>query len=308
VQFRFAHSEAEYLVRLHKKVLTDFEDVLPCSQLEGWHLPHGNLNSPCILGALLDCLEFEGPASQLASLGHSAETHQWILDYPRTPLPSCLRSIQSATLVMFSISEKSPDLVASLITKLCVTLGRGDHDVLFVDTNWFEKLCQLFQHAPIFLRVCWLKAFIGGWCTSSRLHTGANWDCIFGCNARDEFRHYIECPVLWQFAREHLKVKEYYVGHVNDAEERLCTVQASYDKLKLLAFVHILYHSLINDPYISDAANCLRHPAFVQARAEDVCKSILHYFEGTYVATPSTLMIESTEDINVHPSVGEPLA
>ncbi len=97
------------------------------------------------------------------------------------------------------------------------------------------------MHAPIFLRVCWRKALIGGWCTSSRLHTGANWDCIFGCNDRDEFRHYIVCQILWQFAREQLGIKESYVGHFNDAEERLCTVHASVEKLKLLSFVHLLY-------------------------------------------------------------------
>ena len=187
-------------------------------------------------------------------------------------------------------------------------LGRGDHGILFVDTNWFEKLCQLLQHAPIFLRVCWLKAFIGGWCTSSRLHTGADWNCIFGCNARDEFRHYIECPVLWHFAREHLKIKELYVGHINDAEERLCTVHASFDKLKLLSFVHLLYHSLINDPFITDANNCIRHPSIVQSRAAEVCKNLMHYYVSTNDTVPSTLVIESTDDIIVHHTVGEPLA
>ncbi len=210
---------------------------------------------------------------------------------------------------MFSISEKSQDIVASLITKLAVTLGRGDHEILFVDHNWFEKLCRLLQQAPIFLRVCWLKAFIGGWCTSSRLHTGADWNCIFGCNARDEFRHYIECPVLWHFAREHLKIREFYVGNVNDAEERLCTVHASLDKLKLLSFVHLLYHSLINDPFITDSHNRIRHPSFVQSRAEDVCRNLKHYFVGTNDAVPSSLVMDSNEDFFVHQAtVGEPQA
>ncbi len=56
VQYRFAHSESEYLVGLYIKVMHDFESVFPCSQLQGWNLPDGNLNSPCILGALFDCL------------------------------------------------------------------------------------------------------------------------------------------------------------------------------------------------------------------------------------------------------------
>ena len=105
-----------------------------------------------------------------------------------------------------------------------------------------------------------------------------------------------------------MKNKEFYVGHINDEEERLCTVHASHDKLKLLSFVHLLYHSLINDPFITDAYNRIRHPSIVQSRAEDVCKNLKHFFVGTNDAVPSSRVMDSNEDFFVHPTVGEPQA
>ena len=54
IQFRFAHSEREYLLRLHQEFLVQYEDILPLSVLQNHRnhkIPHGNLNSPSILGA-----------------------------------------------------------------------------------------------------------------------------------------------------------------------------------------------------------------------------------------------------------------
>ena len=74
---------------------------------------------------------------------------------------------------------------------------------------------------------------------------GNPWNCIFGCaDSRDEVVHYLSCPMLWDFAREALKIQEdsIFIG------SRLCLVEPSMAKLKLIAFVHSLYHALENDP------------------------------------------------------------
>ena len=95
----------------------------------------------------------------------------------------------------------------------------------------------------MFLRMCWLKAITGAWTTTSRMHQDIVWPGIFGCEACDEVKHYLECPILWQFARETLHLQEYSIL----IGERLCLINPSIPKLKLLAFCHTLYHACKND-------------------------------------------------------------
>ncbi len=67
---------------------------------------------------------------------------------------------------------------------------------------------------------------------------------MLGCpGCLDEIRHYLICPVLWQFGRETLNLRELSI----DVESRLCLLNPSADKLRLLAFVHCLYHHIRND-------------------------------------------------------------
>ena len=66
---------------------------------------------------------------------------------------------------------------------------------------------------------------------------------VFGCiDGQDEIRRYMQCPVLWQLGREALSSSEEYVslGH------RLYFIDCSHDKFRLLAYSHLLYHSLKN--------------------------------------------------------------
>jgi hypothetical protein len=72
------------------------------------------------------------------------------------------------------------------------------------------------------------------------------------------------------------------------------------------AFVHLLYHTLVNDPYITDSVNCIRHPAIVQSRAEDVCKSILHFFDKPNAASQDLPSLVRINDVLAHPISGEP--
>ena len=122
-------------------------------------------------------------------------------------------------------------------------------------------------------RVCWLKAICGAWCTSRRLHTGANLPCVFGCDAADEFLHYIVCPVLWLFPSEHL-------GHRQESlaiEARLCLVEPSLAKLRALAFVHSLYHAVMHDSACFGSLGELKPAKTVQSRASDMCRHVKHF-------------------------------
>ena len=138
-------------------------------------------------------------------------------------------------------------------------------------SNWFSKLDELFKTVNSFLRVCWLKAIGGAWTTTVRMHEGIIWPCIFGCiDCKDEILHYLQCPVLWQLAREALLISEDYfsIGH------RLCLIDGTHDKLRLLAYTHTLYHSLKNDTECRDANGLIKDSQFIQQRSSHLVKAI----------------------------------
>ena len=78
------------------------------------------------------------------------------------------------------------------------------------------------------------------------------------------------------FAREALKIREdsIFLG------SRLCLVEPSISKLKLIAFVHSLYHALKNDP------KCMGHDGLpvssnlMQLAATDVSRSLKFSIPG----------------------------
>ena len=164
---------------------------------------------------------------------------------------------------------------SELLKKLKVTLGDDLFGTLSFDPEWFTNLENILEQAPIFLRVCWLKATAGAWCTTVRMHSPCTWNCIFACSdAKDEFVHYLRCPILWYFAREALKIQEdsIFIG------SRLCLVEPSIQKLKLLAFTHSLYHSLKNDPRCIGQDGHPVNANSMQLAATDICRSLRFSF------------------------------
>ena len=162
------------------------------------------------------------------------------------------------------------ELDRALARKTAVSLGLEASRSIKLRTSWFTDLNRLLEVSCLFLRVCWLKAIAGAWCTSVRLHTAIQWPCIFGCDARDELVHYLVCPILWQFARETLRLPEPSLL----IEARLALVEPSIDKLRALAFVHTLYHSCRNDPGCVDPEGHICTPERVQYRASQLCRSV----------------------------------
>ena len=161
----------------------------------------------------------------------------------------------------------------TLAQKATVSLGLETACSIRLQTSWFSDLNKLLELSCIFLRVCCLKAIAGAWCTSVRLHTAIQWPCIYGCNAaRDELKHYLICPVLWQFARETLRIPEPSLS----IESRLALVEPSIGKLRVLAFVHSLYHACRNDPGCVDSVGNILSADRVQLRASQLCRSVRH--------------------------------
>ena len=99
------------------------------------------------------------------------------------------------------------------------------------------------QSSP-FIKLCWLKTACGGWCTSVRLSTFEDRPCIFGCGeTRDELCHYLQCPLLWQFALDSVGGVENNCNFLH----RIGIYEPSVEKLNRLAFCHALYHTCVND-------------------------------------------------------------
>ena len=114
------------------------------------------------------------------------------------------------------------------------------------------------------IKMCWLKAIGGAWTTTVRMHESVIWPCIFGCiDRKDEILHYLQCPILWQLALEALSLSEdhFSLGH------RLCFIDCTHDKLKLVAYCHTLYHSIKNDKDCIDSTRQIKCSQFIQHRS-----------------------------------------
>ena len=166
-------------------------------------------------------------------------------------------------------------LEQELIKKLRISLG-GLFDTVHFQPNWLGLIKEVFYSSNVFLRMCWLKAIGGGWTTSTRMHETVILPCIFGCiDCRDEFRHYLICPIIWQLAKEALDIREKHfdVGH------RLCLSSANLNKLKLLGFCHLLYHSLRKDSDCFDHNGLIRSSVIVQRRASGSFRALIPLIE-----------------------------
>ena len=177
---------------------------------------------------LLDALDFQGPLQVVKTLDISSP-HYWLLNYPSSPMPPGVKGIQSAVLKILPLGETcDSDLNIILARKAVVTLGPEMCGSIVPQAEWFEKLNVLFPGTNSYLRMCWLKAIGGAWNTTCRMHEQIKWPCIFGCvDSKDEICHYLQCPIIWQLAREALLFSEnhFSVGH------RLCFIDCSLEKL-----------------------------------------------------------------------------
>ena len=251
------------------------KDDLPFTQMCKYWLPDGGLGSPPILEELVDAIRLEGNFKSIRNSCLRVPSFSWILNYPASTFPSKYNSLQSAALDVLSFEEKCGDMSIELYKKARVTLV--PFQIRCIPDNWYDSILRCLSVSPIFVRMCWLKSISGGWCTSVRLHSLEDRGCIFGCfDSRDEFCHYIICPVLWCFARDTLHVTEssVFVGH------RLCIVDPTPEKLKTLAFCHSLYHACVNDAFCMRSDGFPRAARIVQSRASEVSRHCAHLVGG----------------------------
>ena len=181
--------------------------------------------------------------------------------------------IQASVLEILKVKDRVEDFTRAMSYKATVTVGQAWASSIHLQADWFNNLRELLLETPLFLRVCWLKAITGAWCTSTRLHSREHCQCIFGCtDAKDEFRHYLLCPILWQFPREFLRIPEPSIC----AESRLCMVEPTVDKLRTLAFCHTLYHTCVNDQGCVRSNGEVMPASIVQQRATELCRYVKH--------------------------------
>ena len=169
-------------------------------------------------------------------------------------------------------TEKCLNLAQALDKKLVVTLGINLRQQIVLNADWFSQLSEVFASAKVFLRICWLKAIAGAWCTSVRMREDIILPCIFGCtDARDELTHYLQCTVLWLFASENLGHETHF-----DIAHRLCLVSPTTARLRALAFVHTLYHTCKNDRGCFNGGGNVLSANVVQGFASQHCRHVVH--------------------------------
>ena len=202
-------------------------------------------------------------------------SRSWILDYPAVSFPRAFKSFQSAALSALSVENKVSSLAVEMHEKVKITLQPfAPFDIPFF---WWEGLYSELMKVTPYIKTCWLKTACGAWCTSTRHASFQDRPCIFGCeHTRDELCHYLVCPILWQFARVSLRINEESIMFLS----RLCVLEPTTDKLKLLAFCHALYHCCVNDTVCIADNGMPRSAQIVQQRATETCNYCLHLVSG----------------------------
>ena len=137
VRYRFAVSEAAYLEQLRSDIFSYLGDFAALDSL-GNCLPHGGIQSPCILQSLHDALALRGPLSGICEIANRVPEHQWIIAYHVSPMPSCYKGIQATVLKILSIDESCfADLSISLLNKCAITCCPEICGLINSQVDWF---------------------------------------------------------------------------------------------------------------------------------------------------------------------------
>ena len=128
------------------------------------------------------------------------------MNYLVSSLPVGSKRVQFSVLAIWAGTEMcEDDSEAAIQDKLKITLGTDLFNATHFQEDWFPKILDAFTGTSACLSMCWLKAVGGGWTTSARMHESVLLPFVFGCfGCRDEFCHYLSCPILWQLAKEAL--------------------------------------------------------------------------------------------------------
>ena len=280
---RFAQSEREYLINLHDTLRSFQSDGPKTDGTPLWSInspaklnnlidvPNGFISDTPILVSLLHAIHLTGPFRTFKNNCRIDPQRAWLLEYPTVIFPKKFKSFQSAALEALSVEFRVSSLPAELHKKVKITLlPLAPFDILI---GWFTGLHHELMKQTPYIKICWLRSISGAWCTSTRLKSVQGRPCIFGCtDTRDEFTHYLQCPILWQLARSSLRISEPSIHFLF----RICVSEPTSDKLKLLAFTHALYHVCVNDASCMHANGMPRSSQIVQQEASEACNYCLH--------------------------------
>ena len=102
------------------------------------------------------------------------------------------------------------------------------------------------------------------------MHETNKLDCIFVCDADDQFLHYLVCPCLWSLANQFFGGEEAVTS-----SERMCLQAPSVVKLQRLAMVHAIYHTCKRDHTCVEGA-WVASPFLIQGKALGVARDVSH--------------------------------
>ena len=123
IRYRFAASEAPYLIQLQEDFFSFIGDNSPLVGTANI-IPHGGMLSPSILQCLHDTLCLKGFMQNVHPQTRINPAHSWILWYPVSSLPVGSKGVQSSVLSILSGCEKCDrDLVNAVKDKLKIFLG-----------------------------------------------------------------------------------------------------------------------------------------------------------------------------------------
>ena len=236
--FRFARSEITFLKELKTEVLSWLQDSQTLLGAGLGRLPHAGIEDPPVLEVLLEALSFGGQFARYESLVKASPEHVWALDPDGLLPPHAVGKVQGTLFRMFRQSEMCRDFPKAISQKLSVTLGPALSSSLVVPVDWVLLLCKVLPLVQQHTAISIFKTLIGGWTTSARMHEAESLPCLFGCaGERGEINHDPLCSPLWQIAAEVLKVESPI-----ELGSRLCVVDPSPERARLLALVFQLYH------------------------------------------------------------------
>lgn len=129
----------------------------------------------------MNALDFNGFLFKINASCARTPSNSWILFFSHSPVPNVYNGIQSAVSEILHPVVSSSDMPSELVTKLRVTLGVDLFRTLCFPSDWFTNLKNIFESAPIFLKMCWLKATSGAWCATVRMGgvSACRWQCVF---------------------------------------------------------------------------------------------------------------------------------
>ena len=185
--------------------------------------------------------------------------------------------VQATVMRALQVPFVLPECSRLLNLKLKVTLAPDQYSEihnLISGFQWLSDLIAVLQEVKIHTRVVWLKTVCGAWTTSHRMHEEHQLPCFYGCvECNDTLTHYLQCPILWQLAREAIPLEE-----SSSIAHRLALTEPTTRTLNRLAIAFSLYHNTKNDHVPFDSDLNFSVPNFVQHRAACVASSLKSQF------------------------------